>query len=360
MQKKVLTIQNDVPIRKLEGVFSYIATQDILSEYGIDLKTLYGRDNLCLKIFKLEVQMDDLDGFLWGDPIRNPQSTASLLTECSIIQNLFAYYGKIAPRVYDIILLSGKHKRLAQVTDFIKGEIGITQEIRTQIAAMSSRFKLDKTMDPAAKNYIDGKLVDFQPYSFMDKDQYREELIIKGNTICDWGSRQGEVYQSIPELGVFGQRDTQHRIQQMGFDGLNFYNKTVVDFGCNIGTMCREVLRRGAKRVVALDTKDVIDVAFEVCNYLGFFNIDYFGMDAKSELHKIKETFDVVLFLSVSHQIGYTPAIGAMCDEFLILEGHSADHDYTYMDILKKDFNTVECIGRTIDHSPRPLFLCRK
>lgn len=80
------------------------------SEIEAILKKEFGREGLCLKVFRPLALEEDPENFEW---------TGSPIIEASRVQNLFALHD-LAPMVYRIILLNSQ--RLAQVTEYATGE----------------------------------------------------------------------------------------------------------------------------------------------------------------------------------------------------------------------------------------------
>ena len=356
-QIKIDTVVTD---KNHDGVFSFILPDGI-----VDLDKLYDRKGLCLKIFK-----DDpypLEKFTWGykkHDKRVPEGKEGpnhLLTDCTIIQNLFAMEG-LAPRVYDIVIVSTPQRDyFAQVTDRVEGEF--TEAQNKLVSELKAKYHLFSYTDPNEKNWINGKLIDFQGFKFADREKYEERLRELANTKTDWGSKSGISYESVEALGVTGQRDTVHRAEMLGMDTYTFKDKTVLDIGCSTGSFCRLAESRLAKRVVGMDLEKEVMAAWEISNYLHNWNIDFipyrFHRDDLQDYEMIKqltnrESFDIVFFLSVNAQIGYpTKYMKDLCSEIVFCEGHSGENEMTYRPLLEADFRRVEFKGR-MKNNARP------
>lgn len=338
------------------GVFSFIVPPRKMPEYFGDLDGLYARKNLALKIFVADPV--PLKEFVWG---WNQGRDTQKLYECTQIQNLAAIYG-LAPKVHDIALTPFRGKdRYVQVVDYLEGEFAKTDEERhgmlKQLREVLSLYgAAPVTIDPNPKNIIGGKYIDFQLYRFNDPEAFKKRMVDRANNSTDWGSKTGISYESVEELDVVGQRNTERRRIVLGMDDYDFEGKTVLDVGCSTGSFCRYASRRGAKRVVGLDIGEVPQVASEISTYLGDFNTDFyefrFGRDDPSDYEKIKQltglgSFDIVFFLSVNAQVGYpTTYMSKLCKEACFVEGHSADHEETYRPMMEKDFKEVKFMGR--------------
>lgn len=337
---KTLSIRDEylVPVSKKEhGVFSYIVHNPDLTQ---ELKRLYCRDGLCLKVFKKPATT--LDEFKWGKE--------NLLVDCTKIQNLFAMEG-IAPRVYDIVQVSN---RFAQVTDYVVGDGEWEPQKATEL---QYRYHLNTRWDMNKRNHIGKMWVDFQPWSFNDPKGYQQSLIDRAYKVAAWGSRS-EPYQSIFKSD--SQRNMSSRADAMHFDEIDWRGKTALDIGCNLGMICREVTRRGVKYAVGVDLPHVADLCREVANWYGDWNVDFLGLKLPAQKEQIQGRFDVVFALSVDRQVGYGKWMADLCNEVFILEGHVPDQEETYRDKLERDFRKVEFLGMSRDHGPRPLFRCWK
>ncbi len=245
----------------------------------------YGRENLCIKIFKNSREFWGYDGSLGKSTIR----------EAVTAQNLMALDG-LAPRVYDIVDLDGK---LALITDRLK-EGGPIPEIKDE------RFNFQPNEIKMPHNIMLGKLVDFQAVSFKDFKAYREHVFGKALGRTQFPASPGSLYQSTSYHP--GKRNTEERLKQYNFK--NFRGKNVLDIGGNIGMFCRAACDLGAKRVVCLDQPHIIEVARELSILDGYFNIDFYGVDLQhanwKQIVQITgiEHYDIFLFLAQEMWIG--------------------------------------------------------
>jgi len=330
--------------RRATGVFSYVA-------HGPDLARIlareYGREGLCLKVFRRDAQ--PLDEFYWGD-------TGNLLTDCTRAQNLFALEG-FAPRVYDVALVNGAH--WAQVTDYVEddGREFDRAACRTQVV---DRYKVrcrSGDMNPA--NWIGSQMVDFQ-HHFLHGD-YEADLVRRCTAGAAWGSRN-DAYQAAG-LAMDAQRTgAGARARAMQWDEVDWAGATVLDVGCNLGALCQEAHDRGALRVVGVDKPHVAKLAYEVANWRGYWNLDFVGAMLPGEAGDIvRQTgiaeFDVVLALSAK-QTRPDPWAFALCKRVCFFEGHVPDREETWRPVLERRFGRVEFLGATKDHGVRPLFRC--
>lgn len=342
--------------KRATGAYTFI-----LDESSIDLKEIYGRDNLCLKVFRKE----PIEGiYYWGDVNR----VTTTIIDASMIQNVFAFEG-LAPRVYDLILLKDEERiYMTQVTEFLEGEKTIiTPQMQKAIVKFSEeKFIIYRSIDMNKNNSVGGKYIDFQTFFFNNKEKYEKRLINLINTYAAYGSKE-ESYQAVEELNVPGQRNMEHRLEIMGIDDIDFKGKTVLDLGCTAGIFCHDALKRGAKRVVGIDLwNELLEGQRELANYLGHWNIDFYRLDLRNEPCKnIKEitgmnSFDIIYFLSMVQHTGFPEYIGELCNEAFLFEGHVAMHHWMFEDDLKKHFSKVENRESSHDSMARPVFRCFK
>ena len=326
------------------GVFSYIARSPELAQI---LARAYGREGLCLKMFKRDAQ--PLDEFYWGD-------TGNLLTDCTKAQNLFALEG-FAPRVYDIALVNGTH--WAQVTDYVTDDGGKFDRAacRTQVVDRYQVRTRGGDQNPA--NWIGSQMVDFQ-HHFVHP-AYEVALKRRCTAGAAWGARS-DAYQAAG-LAMDSQRtNAAERARAMGWDEVDFAGATVLDVGCNLGEMCQEAHDRGARRVVGVDLPHVAKLAYEVANWRSYWNLDFVGAQLPSGSGQIAQqtgidVFDIVLALSAK-QTRPDPWAFALCKRVCFFEGHVPDREETWRPVLERRFERVEFLGATRDHGVRPVFRC--
>ena len=158
---------------------------------------------------------------------------------------------------------------------------------------------------------------------------------------------RSQFYQSLPELGIIGQRSTKKRIRIYGLN--NFLNKEyeLLDIGCNCGFFSLSVSKL-VKSVVGLEpNKELVKVANSAKKILKkrrcvFKNISF------SEFHSEKE-FDAILSLAVHSWVkmsffSYIKKINELLrkEGKLIFESHE-------LNIEDKDFNLkiglIEILG---------------
>jgi tRNA (mo5U34)-methyltransferase len=80
--------------------------------------------------------------------------------------------------------------------------------------------------------------------------------------------------------------------------------KTVLDIGCNAGFYSIEMKRRGAERVVAIDHDPGYLAQARFAAEVSGADIEFLEMDVYS-VEKLRERFDLVLFLGVLYHLRY-------------------------------------------------------
>lgn len=152
--------------------------------------------------------------------------------------------------------------------------------------------------------------------------------------------------------------------------------KSVVDFGCNMGGVCIDTKRAGAKRVVGIELSEAyVKEAKNLAVLLGL-DIEYYSLNLnlidKEDFYKVagNEKFDVVFMLSIWRHIDYKKFFTWTNDiigETLVFEGHEYNTERTEVENLLKEHFTLREIkyvgsadGRVGRPTGRPLFICRK
>lgn len=271
------------------------------------LYELYGRPNLCLKVFWRSRT-------IWG--YEGAGGISSIL-ESTIAQNLLAMKG-YAGRVYDLVDVEGK---TAQVLDFVEGKEGAREIVDDRF----SFYKDDLARD---HNWRGGKLIDFQGTKIKDEREYKRGLIERIAKANGDHGHTYNIYQSTEYQP--GLRDTKERLARYKFQ--NMAKMTILDIGCSNGMMCRAVSDAGAKRVVGIDWPDMAELAQELAILDGYFNLDFYGADIKKlswerlvKMTGIKK-FDVFLFLAMITHVG-APEWLRKCDT-LYIEGHGVKRNF--------------------------------
>ena len=122
-------------------------------------------------------------------------------------------------------------------------------------------------------------------------EELRKEII----DYTQWPYGQREVQYQTVDSTLPGIRNMEHRYDIIGFPE-SFNGETVIDIGCNIGMICFDAKRRGAKRVVGIDYKEeTIEVAKKLAIELNL-DVEFYTFDINDGLEKLKS---LKLFLTI-------------------------------------------------------------
>ena len=321
------------------------------------LKTAYGRNNLCLKVLKgkipsREVKVDQEEVYRYGK---------TDLFEATVIQNLIARKGP-APRVYGWASVNGL---VAQVIDYVirtkDPAPAIREERREKMALLLEELGLvsvAKDFDAGVNNWRSGKLVDFSHFNFKDYAAYHESLDIRART------RRGELlskaYQPVPGLNIAGTRDIQARIENLKLAEIDWKGKNVLDIGCNFGAFSRYAADAGARRVIGMDKNG--ELSFEINNALGYWNMDIVTTTFPTK--KRLPRADIVFMMAFHNYVGGLEAAlswsAPVAINLMIVESHGGENREECEVILKKFFKRIDYLGFVKDPQIRHQWHCWK
>jgi len=345
------------------GIYSFIERGPLCDK----VKKVFGRENekLALKIFREPFYQEKVEDFYWGS-IFCPDNHRSKLVGATIAQNTAAWYG-LAPRVYGLVVIKYKgFKFLAQLTDDLGDEADSPKKMDDVYYHLTAKLKKHNIVSPIGdknKNSMRGKWIDFQGAGLMDnfEEEFKKRVEKEACFI------EGTHYQTQPELGIKGFRDSEQRVKDLKLGEIDFKDKTVLDVGCMGGFFCNYAYKRGAKRVVGLDLPVQAQIAYEISNYLGNWNIDYIpkiieGKDDIKELAGLGK-FDIVLYLAVNWYLGFPQWVFDLTNEVMLVEKNGKEDgiaDEAVEKTLKDHFKSVEIIGHRNDFDKQPIFKCLK
>ena len=193
-------------------------------------------------------------------------------------------------------------------------------------------------------------------------EELRKEII--DYTQWPYGQREFQ-YQTVDST-LPGIRNMEHRYDIIGFPE-SFNGETVIDIGCNIGMICFDAKRRGAKRVVGIDYKEeTIEVAKKLAIELNL-DVEFYTFDINDGLEKLKsiigvDKFDHVFALSIwGHvdKLKLADIINHYLDKICWFEGHAAGWTGDTKDKMDTEltqllnFKAYEYLGETTDRNPR-------
>lgn len=238
------------------------------------------------------------------------------LIERTKIQNIFSFC-RMAPRIYDLIYVKiGRFNYLAQVTEEVKGEVCWDKVTMNQVYELADliakKFWIKPFEDYWRSNIRGDKIVDFDNFIFKDFRAYKKYLTKKvdDHAVTKTG---GGSYQRFETLGLNTGRTINERLKKFGLDKLDLSGKTVLELGCSAGAVLHYLSRHNSPDyLVGVDYSEVAEVARELANFLGCFNIDFYGYSLTEDSfeQRIKELtgiekFDVIIMFSVNHHIGF-------------------------------------------------------
>ena len=319
----------------LSGSHSFVYNNKFLIDKITD------RKNVILKTFFAPL-IGDFNKYLWGHIFDTEdeygiKSQNSLLSDCIKIQNICAIKG-FAPRIWDVILLDYEGKTYPSLlTDNVIELSENRMEIMNNVLVTGREygFYLKFPDYNQATNFRDGKYVDFQGsvlednYEEMMLERYKKKVLFSGN-----------VYQSLPNLEGYRKGN---RIKEDLTEYIK--GKNVWDIGCSGGEFCRLSLDLGANRVLGVDLPEVIEGAFEVSNFMGYYNIDWLGLDMKRDQDLTFEFEpDVIFYMSMQRHLGLPPYLNRA--KIIVYEQNG---DETMEEIISRleQFEVIKDLGVT-------------
>jgi 2-polyprenyl-3-methyl-5-hydroxy-6-metoxy-1,4-benzoquinol methylase len=198
--------------------------------------------------------------------------------------------------------------------------------------------------------------------SNIKNEKLRKEII----DYTQWPYGKREVQYQTVDPSLPGIRNMEHRYDIIKFPK-SFKGETVIDIGCNIGMICFDAKRRGAKRVVGIDyKKETIEVAKKLTKELDL-DVEFYTFDVNDGLEKLKsiigdEQFDHVFALSIWGHVDkpkLSDIINYYLDKVCWFEGHAAGWTGDTKDKMDSEltqllsFDSYEYLGETLDRNPR-------
>jgi 2-polyprenyl-3-methyl-5-hydroxy-6-metoxy-1,4-benzoquinol methylase/tRNA A-37 threonylcarbamoyl transferase component Bud32 len=184
-------------------------------------------------------------------------------------------------------------------------------------------------------------------------------------------SWDGKFYQSFDDHDTRG-RDMLHRYRVLKLPD-SFDGKTVLDIGCNLGRICIDASKRGAKRAVGVDNRE--DVMSVVSDYSreNELNSEFYSFDLNKGVEALQNTvgqkkFDYIFVLSIwSHvdQKKLWDIINNMCQEVCYFEDNSPSRVKSLErleQVLRENlkFSVVDFLGFTTDRGVRAVYRLSK
>lgn len=359
---KIIEIKETINYSYLEaGSFSFIYREKWL----VDQFT--NRPGTCLKIFFRPLADNSnkaLESYKWGHDFRaydknsKPRLEQVNLREAVIIENLTAR-NNLAARVYEIALLklNGQYYPVLILDDlgfFTESQKEEFDRIMDAIGELGNFYGFYFTFrDSWRTNIVNKKFLDFQGLKLVD--EYRDRMIERYMKSAVWG---GNTYQPVPELNIKGYRESIDRINVIAAN-VSFKGKKVIDIGTSGGYFARYARARGASRVTAYDLPSVADSAFEMSNYLGFYDIDYYGRELRpGEDVKFDFEPDIIFYLSMYRYLAYAPFLKRA--NIVIYEHNGDVPPEVAINEFKKDFKEIIDLGVTGKTDDRHTYIFKK
>jgi hypothetical protein len=194
--------------------------------------------------------------------------------------------------------------------------------------------------------------VDFQNFVVEKHGEYLSQLANTAAADTHFGDssmlRGGRyLYQEVPGLQVGGKRGVRLRMQTIdelaSAAGLDFSGRPVLDFGCNIGMMMAEYLRRGAAWCVGWDLPTTVVHTEKLLLAVGCtrFSVNGGRLGGAAPVREQIPPFVakdlarcVVSYLAVRGHFGWLDALTELPWQFLLYEGHeneSEDQSRAYL-----------------------------
>lgn len=166
----------------------------------------------------------------------------------------------------------------------------------------------------------------------------------------------GVPYQDIPALELPAHRaKTTHRAQRIN-QLADFFNTTVLDLGCNVGTISHWLKQAGAKRVVGYD-HDVDSIA--LASHLYGQEVEFHVADITPQFIRDLPFFDVIVWTSqfqwMVHQHGWNHALDALFTlskkcRIMIFETAGLDDGLAPIDIRQDEVIKMLALNTSFRH----------
>ena len=160
----------------------------------------------------------------------------------------------------------------------------------------------------------------------------------------------GMAYHDVPEFGIKGRRDNEHRLKQLNLGDLT--GKTVMDIGCNSGWFCKKAIELGAAWSFGYDRQVVVNAAKKINHMPG---VSLFGRDVNQlTSESIGGPVSIILFLSMFKLLGL-PHFLSVADHLVMENNSTRFEDYIFFRLHRLGFSRVEHCGYTTDFGKRSI-----
>jgi hypothetical protein len=293
----------------------------------------------------------------------------------------FLHLQGIAPRLYDLLELKdgSDSKWTAYVVENVASAPLQPEDCESMVARLrmlesrgalkfvgrdgwtSSDFQPPDCNGNLLREAQTGRLAYIDMHNFLlDRYEcYLRELAVSVTERSHFGGRShllggkagSFLYQQIPGLDWPAKRSPRVRLQAwdplLERTGISIEGKVVFDFGCNLGLMGAEYLRRGVHWVHGWDRAEVAEAAQNVLLSIGCTRFSLSGgtLDRNSDLaamlpahlKSVGHEGAILSYLSVRDHLGWLPGLSALPWRYMLYEGHQDDRQ---IDTYVAELNT--------------------
>lgn len=287
-----------------------------------------------MKLFPFELVKKNTNVILWGfNPLAQSfYQQMSSKSYCKLVlwidprfdlsdmemKKPFGVAGDIDSVSYDYIVIATENRKDAALSIEKLESMGISRE-----CIIWNDYSVNEVSFP-----VDYRMLFSNPedYLYMIKEYNQASIMVDGH-----------FYQSLPQLGIQGVRDSFERIYTYGLDKVFDSNMRVLDIGCNTGffDLCF------ADRVKSINAIDIdnhyINVADTARKMLQISNVTFEKCDIKQK--QFDEKFELVIACAVHNWIGFT------LDKFVeLINNILNDKGYFLL-----ESNSIEMVDKNFD-----------
>ena len=171
------------------------------------------------------------------------------------------------------------------------------------------------------------------------------------------------------------QRNATKRLHRFGVSASDFFQKRVLDLGCNNGAMLFEISGFQPKTALGIEyDADKVALANDIVSFCGLANMEFRCQDIDlinaQDFEEKNGSFDVVLCLAIEKHVksveNLFSLLSVVTRDLLLFEANSGtDSNEVVKKLSQAGFEKVEYIGFCDDdvrpsNNKRPLFVARK
>lgn len=150
---------------------------------------------------------------------------------------------------------------------------------------------------------------------------------------------RGELYQSLPELDINGQRPSDYRIEKYGLNDILRKEYNVLDIGCNVGFLDIMIADK-VNHVTGIEyNKDLCRIAVLVCDYLSKEKkCDFINCDFNDWIKKNEQKYDIVFSFAIHYWLRTNPTAYATILSSILKSGGYLVFESQNLDTVDKEF----------------------